>query len=114
MPIPKVKNHFSGVLITIERTVFQRLNSNVGNNVGNDVGKDVGKDILSPAQKKIAERYIAIKELIKKNPFITAVQLSEELSVSDRTIERDLAKLQEEGSLKRDGDRNGGRWIIIE
>lgn len=114
LPIPKVKNHFSGVLITIERTVFQRLNSNVGNNVGNDVGKDVGKDILSPAQKKIAERYIAIKELIKKNPFITAVQLSEELSVSDRTIERDLAKLQEEGSLKRDGDRNGGRWIIIE
>lgn len=109
LPIPTVGNHFSGVQISIERTVFQTLNLNVGNNVGNDVGNDVG----NATQKKIAERYKTIKELIKCNPSITAVQLAEKLSVSDRTIERDLSKMQESGVVIREGDKNGGRWIII-
>lgn len=112
LPIPTVGNHFSGVQIVIERTTFQRLNSNVGSDVGKDVGKDVGSDVGTITQKKIAERYNSIKELIASNPYITAVQLSEKLSVSDRTIERDLSKMQELGILIREGDKNGGRWII--
>ena len=51
--------------------------------------------------------------MIKSNPYITAVQLSEKLVVSDRTIERDIAKLQENKELIREGDRNRGRWIVI-
>ncbi len=141
LPIPTVVDHFGGVQILIERTVFKRLNKNVGENVGDsgvdnvgdsgvdngvdsgvdnvgsdvgsDVGKNVGKNALTTTQKKIAERYNAILEIIKSDPFITAVQLSEKLSVSDRTIERDIAKLQVSGVLIREGDKNGGRWIII-
>ena len=109
--------HFGGVQIVIERTVFKQLNNNVGENVGSDVGKNVGSDVgneaLTTTQKKIAERYNTILEIIKSDPFITAVQLSEKLSVSDRTIERDIAKLQVSGVLIREGDKNGGRWIII-
>lgn len=101
--------HFGGVQIAIERTVFKQLNNNVGENVGSDVGNEA----LTTTQKKIAERYNAILEIIKSDPFITAVQLSEKLSVSDRTIERDIAKLQVSGVLIREGDKNGGRWIII-
>ena len=105
--------HFGGVQIVIERTVFKQLNKNVGENVGKNVGSDVGNEALTTTQKKIAERYNAILEIIKSDPFITAVQLSEKLSVSDRTIERDIAKLQVSGVLIREGDKNGGRWIII-
>ena len=133
LPIPTVGNHFSGVQIVIERTVFNRLNPNVGsdvgnnvgsdvgndvgsdvgNNVGNDVGNNVGNDAVTATQKKIAERYNSIREIIKGNPFITAAQLAKILSVADRTIERDIAKMQEAGVLIREGDKNGGRWIII-
>ena len=74
---------------------------------------DVGNDVGNTTQKKIAERYSAIKELMKSNPYITAIQLSEKLAVSDRTIERDIAKLQEDRMLNREGDRNRGRWIVI-
>ena len=84
-----------------------------GNDVGNDVGNNVGNDVGNTTQKKIAERYSAIKELMKSNPYITAIQLSEKLAVSDRTIERDIAKLQEDRMLIREGDRNRGRWIVI-
>lgn len=121
LPIPTVTEHFGGVQIAIERTYFKQLNNrigndvgnNVGNNVGNDVGNDVGDNVGNAIQKKIAERCSAIKEVIKGNAFVTALQLSEMLGVSDRTIERDIAKLQENGELIREGDRNRGRWIII-
>ena len=109
LPIPTVAEHFGGVQIVIERSFFKHLNRNVGNDVGNNVGNDVG----NTTQKKIAERYSAIKELMKSNPYITAIQLSEKLAVSDRTIERDIAKLQEDRRLNREGDRNRGRWIVI-
>ena len=39
--------------------------------------------------------------------------MSETLSVSQRTIERDLAALQKNGVLKRDGKDNDGMWVIV-
>ena len=39
--------------------------------------------------------------------------MSEILSVSQRTIERDLSALQKIGALKREGKDNDGLWIIM-
>ena len=39
--------------------------------------------------------------------------MSETLSVSQRTIERDLATLQKIGVLKRKGKDNDGMWVIV-
>jgi ATP-dependent DNA helicase RecG len=39
--------------------------------------------------------------------------MSETLSVSQRTIERDLSALQKFGVLKRKGKDNDGLWIIV-
>ena len=49
-------------------------------------------------------------ELIRKNPFISAQQMS----VVKRTIERDLADLQKKGILIREGNTSAGHWEIIE
>jgi len=106
--MPTVGNHFSGVQVTIKRIAFQKLNSDVGSNVGNDVGNNVG----TVTQRRMVERYNSIKALIKSNPFISASQLSEKLAVTPRTIERDLSKMQEMGVLIREGDKNGGRWLM--
>lgn len=38
--------------------------------------------------------------------------MSETLSVSSRTIERDLSLMKKNGSLKREGYDNDGKWII--
>ena len=108
LPMPTVGNHFSGVQVTIKRIAFQKLNSDVGSNVGNDVGNNVG----TVTQRRMVERYNSIKALIKSNPFISASQLSEKLAVTPRTIERDLSKMQEMGVLIREGDKNGGRWLM--
>ena len=63
-------------------------------------------------ETKHTERQQKILNLIKESPTITGKQMSETLSVSQRTIERDLSALQKIGVLKREGKDNDGMWII--
>ena len=40
--------------------------------------------------------------------------MSETLSVTKRTIERDLSVMKKAGVLKREGKDNNGLWIIFD
>ena len=51
--------------------------------------------------------------LIKQNNQISAKQLAKSLSVSDRTIERDIEKLKKQGKLKRIGNEKNGYWEMF-
>ena len=64
------------------------------------------------SETKLTERQQKILNLVKENPAITGKQMSETLSVSQRTIERDLSALQKKGVLKHEGKDNDGMWII--
>ena len=73
---------------------------------------NVGDHVGDVSEIKLTERQQVIFELIKESPSITAKQMSETLSVSQRTIERDLSALKENGVLKREGKDNGGEWVV--
>ena len=64
------------------------------------------------SETKLTERQQKILNLIKMSPTITGKQMSETLSVSQRTIERDLSTLQKIGVLKHKGKDNDGMWIL--
>ena len=64
------------------------------------------------SETKLTERQQKILNLIKMSPTITGKQMSETLSVSQRTIERDLSTLQKIGVLKHKGKDNDGVWIL--
>ena len=64
------------------------------------------------SETKLTERQQKILNLIKGSPTITGKQMSEMLSVSQRTIERDLSAMQKIGVLKREGKDNDGMWVI--
>ena len=64
------------------------------------------------SETKLTERQQKILNLIKMSPTITGKQMSETLSVSQRTIERDLSTLQKIGVLKHEGKDNDGVWIL--
>lgn len=74
-------------------------------NVGDFVG-DFFDEKLTDRQKKIIS-------FIKESPTITAKQMSETLSVSQRTIERELSTLKEMKVLRREGKDNDGFWKIL-
>ena len=62
---------------------------------------------------KITERQKEIINIIKKHPTISAKQMSVTLSVTSRTIERDIASLKAMGILMRKGTDNEGEWLYI-
>ena len=108
MPMPKVENFCGGVQVTIERTKFMQM-TNVGDNVGDNVGGDVGGQKVA----KLAERQRKMLDLIKENPRMSANEMSEVLSVTQRTIERDLAAMQKKRVIIREGKVKSGRWVVI-
>ena len=65
------------------------------------------------SETKLTERQQKILNLIKKSPTITGKQMSETLSVSQRTIERDISSLRKIGILKREGKDNDGTWVVV-
>ena len=65
------------------------------------------------SETKLTERQQKILNLIKETPTISAKQMSETLSVTTRTIERDLSMMKKAGDLKREGKDNDGVWIIM-
>ena len=74
--------------------------------------ENVGDHDGDMSETKLTERQQKILKLIKESPTITGKQMSETLSVSQRTIERDLSALRKHGVLKRVGKDNDGVWII--
>ena len=74
--------------------------------------RDVGDHDGDVTETKLTERQQKILNLIKESPTITGKQMSEILSVSQRTIERDLSALQKLGILKREGKDNDGMWVL--
>ena len=80
-------------------------------------------EALKDAQKIEVEKPIAevvhltarqekIIAALKKNNFLTEKELAEKFAVTPRTIERDLAKLQQYGTLERVGSKKDGRWVV--
>lgn len=74
--------------------------------------QNVGDFVGDMSEIKLTERQKKILNLIKELPTITAKQMSETLSVSPRTIERDITTLKEKKILRREGKDNNGWWLI--
>lgn len=74
---------------------------------------NVGDHDGDMSETKLTERQQKILNFIKESPTITGKQMSETLSVSQRTIERDLSALQKIGILKHEGKDNDGVWVIV-
>ena len=74
---------------------------------------NVGDHDGDMSETKFTERQQKILNLIKEFPTITGKQMSETLSVSQRTIERDLSAMQKNGILKHEGKDNDGIWVVL-
>ena len=61
---------------------------------------------------KLTDRQQKMLSIISKSPTVSGRKMSEILSVSQRTIERDLSLLKKLGVLKHEGKDNDGLWVI--
>ena len=92
------------------------VGDDVGDRVGDRVGDDVVDDIRNVVKaysSQLSERQITVIELMVLNPFISAREMSLKLSMTSRTIERDIAKIKKLGIVEREGDDHGGTWKVL-
>lgn len=73
---------------------------------------NVGDSVGDMSEIKLTDRQRNMLEIIKKSPTISGRQMSEMLSVSQRTIERDISQLKAKGVLRRVGKDNDGHWVL--
>ncbi len=99
-------------LMKVELTLYQKKQNDTDNKYKNvsDKNNDVKARI---SDTKITARQQLILGLIKLKPTTTVKEMSVTLSVTERTISRDLAKLQEQNIVKRHGADNDGYWEVI-
>jgi ATP-dependent DNA helicase RecG len=65
----------------------------------------------SSMSEKTSEK---IYRLVYENPERTIADMAKQLSLTSRTIERNLAELQKSGRIRRIGGDRGGRWEVLE
>ena len=71
------------------------------------------QDVGDMTAAELSERQKKIIAILKTSPTITAKKMSETLSVSPRTVERDISILKKMGILFRKGKDNDGVWVIL-
>ena len=102
LPLPMIEENGGGVMAIIQRKtideVIRRWRCKCRRRVG----------------KQLSERQLNIISMIKVNPFVTGKEMSETMSVTQRTIERDLSVLQKAGIIRHEGRANAGVWVILE
>ena len=93
---PFVKFMLEAILTTCQKTLHEAEN----------VPLTVPKNVPLKRLEKIIAR-------IKENRDITIDQLATECDVSAKTIKRDIAKLKEQGKIRRVGSLKSGHWEVI-
>lgn len=52
-------------------------------------------------------------DLITKTPYVTVRAMAEQLGMSQRSVERLLAQMKQEGKIVREGSSRAGRWVRV-
>lgn len=110
LPLPTIEENGGGVMAIIQRKTVDDVIAARDGNVGNMSVTNVG----NVSVRKLSGRQRNIISMIEENPFVTAKEMSVTMSVTKRTIERNLSVLQKAGIIRHEGRVNAGVWVILE
>ena len=102
LPLPTIEENGGGVMAIIQRKTVDEVIAERDGNVGN------------VSVRKLSGRQRNIISMIEENPFVTAKEMSVTMSVTKRTIERNLSVLQKAGIIRHEERVNAGVWVILE
>ena len=102
MSLPLIEETGGGVMAIIQRKTMDEVIAERGSNVGD------------MSETKLTARQRVIISIIQSNPAVSAKQMSVTLSVTSRTIEKDLSVMQKAGIIRHEGKDNAGVWVVLE
>lgn len=103
--------------VMVEDDVFRLILPLVGI-PSDDEKKTISKKVAGKMAGKMAGKVAGkmagkILRAMRQNPAITIPELTVQIMVSQRSIERNIKKLQESGRLRRVGPSRGGHWEVL-
>ena len=117
-PMPKVTEIDGGVSVWIKRYSLEELVARNKKRYGDKAPstgitdiQDVGDNVGDVSVIKLTERQRNICLMIRENPYVTVKEMSVTMSVTKRTIERDLAAMPT--IVKHEGKDNAGKWVLL-
>mgnify|MGYP002626900661 FL=1 len=75
--------------------------------------EESGEKPVKSREKKLKSRE-KILQLLKAHPEYSARKLSESIGITEKGVEKQLARLKAEGRIKREGPDKGGEWIVLD
>lgn len=139
LPAPKVEEISGGVWVTLKRRPMSEIiahgdkkwpeytntddingikvdtnDTESGASGINDVSSSVSSLVSSGVLEKLTDRQKVIIDMINRNPYVTAKEMSVALSVVVRTIYRDLSTLQKLNIIRHEGVTSAGIWVVLE
>jgi len=100
LPAPTFEDKWGGLAI-----VF------TGTKSSEKTREKTGEKTMEKTMEKTRKKILG---LMKEQPEITIQDLANQLNISQRAIEKQLAKLKESGIITRFGPNKNGHWVIIE
>ena len=93
--------------LPIENTLQEAIRTQgTSATAGSEKSSEIGSEMPSP-------RELEVLELLSAQPRLSARELGERLSISQRAIEKHLAALQRQGRLRRQGSPRSGCWQVL-
>ena len=74
------------------------------------------EEVAKGSEKKFGEKQKSSEKilfLLKSDPRLSARKIAEELGISSRAVEKQIASLVKQGLLRREGSPKGGHWIVL-
>ena len=116
--VPKIVEAYGRESIKIEKNFievtipFNRINVTPFElNEGAD--SDNSESSVKGSVKGSVKSSVKIIEMMKENPEITIPMMAESLRLTTRAVEKNVARLQAKGVVKRIGPDKGGHWEVI-
>ena len=108
---PIFDNSMSGLMVTFKANP-EHLKAALGPVSGVGVGDRVGDRVGEKSHELLTDNQRLIVSLLRENNRLSAQELSQQVGISPRKIEENIAKLKASGHLKRIGPAKGGRWEV--
>jgi len=104
LQMPTFEQVRGGVLATIKREKFIAMQQQ----------KDGASGVsgASNVVSQLTERQLHIIKFIAENPLLSVQKLAQVAQVPYRTFQRDLAALQKQGIVVREGNTSAKKWIV--
>lgn len=104
--MPTYKADFSFFSATIKRNISAKV-------LQSQKSTSLNVPSYDPLTVPLNDRESQILKILAKNPRTTAREISQKLSVAEKTIKRDFENLKRHGLIERQGSKKSGSWSII-